>query len=369
VESPPGDQGDTRLFEGAGVQHRIEVRVVVAVPVLGLSIHVGPGAQLQGIARRPVVGELGRESLEIFHSLEARATGEGIGLVVGAPRDTELAISIVHGQAQLRVIRRHPADPREGIPALPVGVLAQRGVLEGRRVEVARHRETVAVEYAPGGEDVQVAGGAGDRRLAQELVPLPRVAGQAAVDALLAAAGADLEHATDGSIAVQHRAVAVGELDVFDDLDRNHGGVELPVLGIPDRDAVDEQQHVAGAKPPHVDARHAVGAGADDHSGQAHQHLVQGSRALLADVLLVHTPRGAHVLHQIALRGHGLLVDGPGRSRGCSRERASGSRSGCGRGNPREHCSQSESTSPQQAPPQHCQSPTQYRERAIPERI
>ena len=117
---------------------------------LTLSIQIGPGAQLQGILRRPVVGELRREALEVLDALVARAAGEGIGLIEHGPGDAELPAAVTRLQGQLRMLGRHPADPCEGAALLPVGVVAQGATLQRRRIEFARECEPVAVENAPG---------------------------------------------------------------------------------------------------------------------------------------------------------------------------------------------------------------------------
>ncbi len=351
MQRAPCHEGGPVLLEAVPLEHRVEGLVVVAMAHLALSIQIGPRAQLQGILRRPVVGELRREALEVLDALVARATREGIGLIEHAPGDAGLPAAVVRLQGQLRMLGRHPADPCEGAALLPVGVVAQRATLQGRRLEVVRKCEPVAVEHAPGDEDVEIASGAGDRRLTQKLIALARIGGQAAVDPLLAPAGADLEHAPDRPVAVQHRAVAVGELDVTDHLRRNQSRVELPVLSAVHGDPVHEQQHVAGAKPPHVDPRRAVGAGADHHTGLVHQRLVQRSRALLANVLLVDPPGRRDVLHQVARRGDGLLVDGSGR------RRASAPRSRSGRDRPGRD-GQYQPTPQERVPSSHHHSPT-----------
>ncbi len=358
VQRSPGDEGDSLLLEAALAQHRIEVVVVVAVAVLAQSIEEAPGTQLQVIGRRQVEGELRRVAFVVVDALEPRPAGEGIGAVVHTPGHAELAAAIVHQQSQPRVLRGHPPGTREGVLPRPVGVVAHRAPLQGRVVEVAREPVSIAVEGAPAGEEVDVAGGAGERHLAQELVVLPRIAAQAAVKPLFAAAGADLEHAADRTVAVEHRVVSVGEADVLDDLRRDLGGVELSVVGVVEGNAVEEQQHVPGAKAPQVDARDAVGAGANDRAGHAHQRLVQGPCALLGDVLPVHPPGRDHILHQVAIGGHRLLV-GRARHRGDGRGRALPGIPGCGirRSRPRGRHGQPDRTPCEPTPPPHYQPP------------
>jgi hypothetical protein len=120
---------------------------------------------------------------------------------------------------------------------------------------------------------------------------------------------AHLQHARERTVAVQDRAVAVGDVDLLDDLSGNQRRVEVPVFGGVEGNPVDEEQDLSRAQTPEVDPRAALATATHHQRGLVNERLVEVAGALLLDVLLGGLPDRGHLLHQIAFRRYVDVVD------------------------------------------------------------
>lgn len=95
--------------------------------------------------------------------------------------------------------------------------------------------------------------------------------------------GRDFDHRGERVLAVQHRARTVGDLDLPESFGRDARGIELAVRRGIERNAVDEQKHMAGAEAADVDARRAVPSGSDVDARKKLQGLIERPRVTSVD--------------------------------------------------------------------------------------
>jgi hypothetical protein len=139
---------------------------------------------------------------------------------------------------------------------------------------------------------------------AEVLLAGAEVAAERTVQPVLGLTGLDLDDAGHRPVAVEHRGAAEAELDPLHRLGGNQRRVELAVLGGVEGNAVEEQQDLARAQPPHVDPRHAFVASAHVDARLEAQHLVEGPRAALLDPVPVDHPARADALDDRLVLAH-----------------------------------------------------------------
>ena len=115
----------------------------------------------------------------------------------------------------------------------------------------------------------------------------------------------DVDYGGVATSPVQHRVGAVGDLDACNVFHGHQAGIELAVESGVQRNAVEQQGHMAGTHPANVDAGRSVIGGANMQAGQECDGLIQGSRAGFLNVICAgFADRGGLFRHGGLFPGH-----------------------------------------------------------------